>query len=241
MDFLNTLTQPQATARKADESTDRYAITGTEVGSYATTKPYVALNFMGWVDSSAYAAWSGLRPFTELEYEKACRGPLAPVADEYTWGTTGIAQAEGISNENLVNETAANAEANAVCLNDTAGPLRVGCFATATSTRVAAGASYWGIMELSGNVTDRPVSVGNANGRLFTGLHGDGVLTSAGAALVTNWPASGTASGAGCRGGDWRGGTAKLCVSDRSDAAETNTFGNYNFGFRAARSAPPGE
>ena len=28
---------------------------------------------------------------TELEYEKACRGTMAPVADEYAWGTASIA------------------------------------------------------------------------------------------------------------------------------------------------------
>jgi hypothetical protein len=37
VDFLNTLAQTQATAREANESDERYAITGTAVGSYATT------------------------------------------------------------------------------------------------------------------------------------------------------------------------------------------------------------
>ena len=44
VDFLNSLTQPQANARKYSGNTYRYAITGSTVGSYATTNPYVACN-----------------------------------------------------------------------------------------------------------------------------------------------------------------------------------------------------
>lgn len=38
----------------------------------------------------AYLDWSGLRPMTELEYEKAARGPLPPLAGEYAWGTADV-------------------------------------------------------------------------------------------------------------------------------------------------------
>jgi hypothetical protein len=38
----------------------------------------------------AYAAFAGLRPMTEFEYEKLCRGPKAPVAGEYAWGSSSI-------------------------------------------------------------------------------------------------------------------------------------------------------
>jgi len=31
-----------------------------------------------WADGVAFAAWAGLRPMTELEYEKVCRGPMEP-------------------------------------------------------------------------------------------------------------------------------------------------------------------
>ena len=34
---------------------------------------YIPLH-ISWSDMSAYLDWSGLRPMTELEYEKACRG-----------------------------------------------------------------------------------------------------------------------------------------------------------------------
>jgi len=255
VDFLNNLTQTQATARKADESTNRYAITGTEVGSYTTGKPYVALNYRNWADGTAYAAWSGMRPFTELEYEKACRGPLYPVANEYAWGTSGIAGSEGVytlsddglSTEGIATNYLVSASSGNALYTTTKftpnGPCRVGIFAAnaGNTGRVTAGSAYWGIMELSGNVWEHPVTVGNAAGRLFTGLHGTGVLTSTGTALVTGWPAPSTASGAGFRGGDWCNTSDYLRVSDRGNAADTYAARDNFSGFRAARSAPAGE
>jgi len=54
----------------------------------ATDQPQQACAWLHWSDDLGYAAWAGLRPMTELEYEKACRGPLKPVADEQAayWG-----------------------------------------------------------------------------------------------------------------------------------------------------------
>jgi len=37
---------------------------------------------LSWADGVALAAWAGLRPMTELELEKAVRGPREPVPDE---------------------------------------------------------------------------------------------------------------------------------------------------------------
>ena len=138
VDFLNTLTQTQATARKQDKPTPnyRYEITGTAVGSYATTKPYVACSYLSWMDGAAYTDWAGLRPMTELEFEKACRGTATPVANEYAWGNTSVTPVTGLTNDGLINEIASNSGANA-CSGNTGpgGPMRVGVFATASSTR----------------------------------------------------------------------------------------------------------
>jgi formylglycine-generating enzyme required for sulfatase activity len=59
--------------------------------TYETDTPHLACNWLGADGGAAYAAWAGLRPMTELEYEKACRGPLKPVPGENAWGTAGIA------------------------------------------------------------------------------------------------------------------------------------------------------
>jgi len=37
---------------------------------------------LSWADGAAFAAWAGLRPMTELELEKAVRGPSKPKPDE---------------------------------------------------------------------------------------------------------------------------------------------------------------
>ena len=44
-------------------------------------------NFLSWMDLAAYLDWAALRPMTELEFEKICRGPNPPIAGEYVWGT----------------------------------------------------------------------------------------------------------------------------------------------------------
>ena len=94
----------------------------------------------------------GIAANDRMEFEKACRGTAAAVADEYAWGSTNITQATGITNSGAGNETASNAGAN--CAYDfhasVQGPMRVGCFATSSSTRETAGATYYGIMEMSG-------------------------------------------------------------------------------------------
>ena len=142
------------------------------------------------MDGAAYSDWAGLRPLTELEYEKACRGTLTPVADEYVWGTATIADSAytlsnaGANNEGIASNYSSGAGNASYGTTDGSidGPLRVGIFAanSLNSGRMTAGASYYGIMELSGNLWERPVTIGNATGRGFTGLHGDGALDASG-------------------------------------------------------------
>ncbi len=192
-----------------------------------------ACNWLSWEHGCAFADWAGLRPMTELEFEKACRGPLDPVVNEYAWGDVMIIPTASILNSGSGQETAANGNCH---FNNNIGPYRVGIYATASSTRQAAGASYWGIMELSGNVWERAVMVGNgyATGRLFTGLHGDGRLTVLGNADVSFWPAT-DATGGGYRGGTSLYGSDYTRVSDRYNKAYGS---DYDRGWRGVRTAP---
>jgi hypothetical protein len=57
---------------------------------YGTDAPHLACNFLSWTEGLYYANWAGLRLMTELEYEKAGRGPLKPRPNEYAWGTNRI-------------------------------------------------------------------------------------------------------------------------------------------------------
>lgn len=207
---------------------------------------WIACGFISWMDGSAYLDWAGLRPMTELEFEKTCRGNEAAVANEYAWGTATRTNAGtgSIVNSGAINETSNTANANVCYGNVTGGPLRVGVFAGAATTRVQAGATYYGVMEMSGNLYERVVSNWYAEGRAFTGIHGDGLLSSAGNATTTLWPGLNTgevtdANGSGFKGGMWNSTTeSQIRVSDRQSIASQLTGRFAEYGFRGVRTAP---
>lgn len=235
--FLNSLTATQASARNPGQSSNRYAITGSHP-NFTASAPDRACNYLSWPDGVAYLDWSCLRPMTELEFEKACRGAASPVANEHAWGDTSLTNVTAVANAGTPSEVpSAPSGANAIYGANFEGPLRVGSFATAGSTRVQAGASFYGIMELTGNVWERTVIIGDAAGRSFTGLHGDGALGNSDA-NVTAWPDPDTAPVAGFRGGSWVSVTQRLPVSDRGAATFYDTSRNRERGFRGVRSAP---
>ena len=169
---------------------------------------WIAMGQLNWMDCCAYLDWAGLRPMTELEFEKVCRGNQAPVANEYAWGNAAATAAVILSSAGTNSEITTTTNANAVFNNGTGGLMRVGNFAKAATTRVQAGAAYYGVMEMSGNVWEPTVTVGNNQGRSFTGIHGDGSLSVNGNANVANWPGLNGGGevtghlGAGVRGAD---------------------------------------
>jgi uncharacterized protein (TIGR02145 family) len=173
---------------------------------------WIACNYLSWGDIAAYLDWAALRPMTELEYEKACRGNLPPVVNEYAWGTASATSLSALLNTSQTNEASNTAGANLVSNNAFSGPVKVGIFATASSTRISAGSGYYGIMELSGNVWEQTVPISNANARSFSNVMGDGTLATDGNAVVTTWPVS---SDVGIRGGSFTSVGAPNYVSDR--------------------------
>jgi len=241
VDFFNTLTDPQKTSRNitdsagkgSDAEVQRNTVSWTS-GDATCKTPDRGCNFLSWSDGIAFADWAGLRPMTELEFEKACRGPLLPVAREFAWGNTVAVRTTAITNDGTRCETAINGNSN--WYNGAGGPVRAGIYATASSTRQSAGASYWGIMDLSGNLHKRAVSIGSENNRAFLPETGDGALTPDGNANVRSWP-----GGAGFRGGGYADWNDRMHVSHRA-------FSNYQVsqrwataGFRAVRQAPTAE
>jgi len=161
---------------------------------------WIACNYLSWMDIAAYLDWAGLAPMTEILYERICRGastagPNASVLGEYAWGTTAIfGTPYTITGANLASEVASNASTTLGNANynsthpATNGPLRNGIFATASSDRITSGASFYGVMEMSGNLLEPCVAIGNVAGRGFTSVNGDGVLSNNGNANAANWP-----------------------------------------------------
>jgi formylglycine-generating enzyme required for sulfatase activity len=197
----------------------------------------IACNYLSWADVAAYLDWAGLRPMTELEYEKAGRAEAAALPDAYAWGSTNISAVSSIINQGQRTETRGNTDANAVYNNLVGGPLRVGGLAGLASSRQLSGAGRNGNTELSGNLWEYCITVGNSTGRDFTGAHGNGSLSPEGAANAPSWPGN-DAIGSGLRGGAWDSSEADLRISDRRRAAESIATRNNNQGGRGARSAP---
>jgi formylglycine-generating enzyme required for sulfatase activity len=204
---------------------------------------WIACNFVSARDGWAFMDWSGLRPMTELEFEKACRGPNEPVSGEYAWGTATIATQtyaitdRGTAQEQIVwNYSATGGNANYFYNASPFLPLRTGIFAAnALNTgRISAGAGYFGAMELSGNLLERTVRP-TPPADNFTGLHGDGAITQQGNAdvwIIDSWIATSN------RGGSFSTLDERLKVSDRSAG---NIAGrDWDTTFRACRSVPPG-
>jgi formylglycine-generating enzyme required for sulfatase activity len=293
VDFLNTLTYTQQ-ATRTPAGGPPYSTAGTYIygagfrnkikintsgisytvptipAIYATDYPYVTSDSFSWADLAAYLDWSGLRPMTELEFEKSCRGTITALPNEYVWGTTGIASSEytlsnvGANNESIATNystTVGNAAYTTTTpsLGSINGVVRVGIFAgtSGNTGRVTAGATYYGIMEMSGNQWERSITVGNAAGRSFTGLHGDGTLNKSGDATVDYWPGingnstattanttysgvTGVTGAAGScnRGGWWYGNAFYLEISNRNQAAKNDSNRNFIYTGRGVRLAP---
>lgn len=252
INFFNTLTDTQKIARditstvdgkQTDTLTGRNNVRWTsgdatlpDQGGGATYDT-VAMGYTNWGDYLAFLDWTGLRPMTELEFEKAARGPYPAVSGEYTWGTTSVTAATSISNAGKSNEVP-QIEANCVVGGSSGlgGPMRVGSTAAGKSTRVASGAGYYGAMDLSGNLLERTVTVGNSAGRSFQRrYHGNGTLTTAGGANVTSWPSH---SGGGQRGSAYYDAAAYGRTSDRRFAGYSDEFRSVFSGIRGVRSAP---
>lgn len=200
---------------------------------------HVAMTYISWADFAAYLDWSGLRPMSELEFEKAGRGPYPALASEYPWGSTTFTQATSITDGGLATEHAQSG-ANAIYSPDTTGvgPMRVGCLADGVATRIASGAGYYGAMNLGDNVLERLVTLGNATGRGFEGrYHGNGALDSSGDANVSTWPGT-SPNGTGNRGTFWNEDIMYARLSNRMNSSSAPAGRDNGNGGRGVRTAP---
>ena len=176
----------------------------------------LAMHFVSWFNLLAYAEFTGLRPMTEFEYEKICRGPIFPVAGEFAWGSVNLTLAHQtwmnivptwsswysdqlspsnpsghqarILNFNSGDERFAGINSGSFNAAMLYGVLysgshyqvtlravhRVGCFADSATTRQAAGATFWGVMNMTDNVNEMVVNATHSSGFVFNGHHGTG-------------------------------------------------------------------
>ena len=214
----------------------------------------IACNFLNAGDMMAYADWCGLRPLTELEFEKMARRPYPEVSlrGEYAWNTNGnFTPATGFQGVTAGTKGEKVNGGNVNAGDQLKGPVRCGVFALPSGSggnQVNAGASFWGVMELSGNLSELYYNV-NSEGRLFRGIsdkhHGSGKLDGSGKSNVDNnyWPEVPDAFA--LRGGSYRDVKERTCISDRernarvySTTTEVNSLRDSTVTFRLGRTAP---
>ncbi len=190
VDFLNNLTPNQAQELIIHEEDNYSGKISLNSNKYVSDQPNRPCSFVGWDDAMAFADWAGLRPMTEFEYTKAARGGLLPKGVDYPWGLEGKQYVQRIPDEN----------GNLI--------MRNGWDESKLSdeNKVYFGASNYGVMDLSGSLWERVISIGHKMGRSFRGTHGDGFLTEKGRATNSDWPNGDENSGGiGFRGGGFYG------------------------------------
>lgn len=185
----------------------------------------LACNYLSADDMLAYADWAALRPLSEAEYEKMSRPlfPDVPRPNEWPWNSAEassvkIPASSALTDAGKVSEKVPNANVNAG--NRITGPVRVGSFAKGATSQQEAGASYWGVMELAGNLAEICYNMNVNKGRTFTGntraSHGNGILAANGDTDVSTsyWPH--TAVDFAVKGGSYlTTTTSQMQVSDR--------------------------
>ncbi len=191
--FLNSLSPDQQLVRDISSDANYIGDGGsiTKAGeAYKTPFPDKPCRFVGWDDAMAYADWAGLRPMTEFEFTKACRGGGKPIANQFPWGTSQKIQIQRLPDQNGVLSMLNEMEEAA--MSDQHKPLF--------------GASHYWVMDLAGSLWERVITIGHESGRKFKGNHGDGVLNEAGNANTLGWPIGDeNAGGVGFRGGGFYG------------------------------------
>lgn len=217
----------------------------------------IACNYMNVRDMLAYADWAGLRPLSEMEYEKMCRSyyPAVPEKGSYAWGTKKLDPPSAeILRSGYPDEKVASGNANwgNVC----GGPLRVGSFGSRPDPSLEnGGGSFWGCMDLSGNLAEMYYNVNgrgltlveeSGSGTSLTGhntSHGNGMIGVEGeydgAQRADLWNKD--PNNIALRGGSFADEAPLLRTSDRTwfrNGVKSYTERNNTVTFRLGRTAP---
>lgn len=271
VNFLNAISTTQAANRGIHAAGEYKSVRGSITiinGNYLAEHPDWACGFLGWADGAAFADWAALRPYTELEYEKAARGPINAVTNEYAWGSKKIVHGDSIFEASGILAITENGDefirGNANFKPDSVdfgnkksmafkggegmfGPVRVDVFESRAYTfdepnkREASGAGYYGALGLTGGLFERVISTGSERGRLFTGSHGDGQISYSGLArnMVEDWPDR-LGQGLALRARNYAFDTRSLQMANRGFGSYPAYYRASGMGFRAARTAEIG-
>lgn len=225
-DFLNMLPDATASGFYSATTSNGYTITYTSGSAYglryAASSANRGNNFMNWTDATNYASWCGMRPMTEMEFEKSARGGGA-TAYTYPWGNS----TPSTTTYTVDSGTHTNYYAN---YNNAGGakPINVGHYLSGDIVRTdeQTGASPYGVTDMGGSLWEHLINCAATT----TPANGDGTTT-----VPASWPSA--SAGKGVRGGSWYYTSDYLRVSARGSAGWTDTDRTNYVGFRPARTA----
>lgn len=191
---------------------------------YSAVDRFAAKNYLSTNDMWSFLSWAGLRPMTEMEYEKACRDTGSD-ARTYPWGSS----LPDTDTYNPPNEGGTH-KRNFANHNNTSGGqkvLDVGRYMAGDVYRTPeqTGASPYGIADLVGNAGEHVIACS------YTTVPDNGSGT---VAWPSNWPAAGSTQ-KGLRGGDWSMSSSFVDVSRRTYIPWTNTTRDTYVGGRGVR------
>lgn len=196
-------------------------LSGTGYHNNVSDGTNLACNFLNAEDMLAYADWCGLRPLSEMEFEKMCRPfyPYLPPRGEFAWNSVWLKTPTAVLDPGTRTEYPREGDANTNSRGIIGAPMRCGAFAVNAASREQMGATFWGVMDVSGNLSELYYNV-NTQGRVFRGTtavcHGDGTLGADGRANVQQvlWPVNHDAFT--LKGGSFHDKDSLLMVSDRT-------------------------
>ena len=210
-------------------------------GNEATDGLTLACNYIGYSSNWVfdYLDWAALRPMTEMEFEKICRGPSSVygglISYETPWSLNGsisvnYTYVNGVVNSGAADEAPANTGIGLIHggTNNPQGPRRVGSTYSGATDRYYAGSSYYGVADMGGNVAEAVFrSYGSAP--LLRTDHGDGNNYTS-PSRPSTWNNT-----YGYKGGYWAEGYNYFAISDRYYMANNSSYSSYYIGGRGCR------
>lgn len=213
--FLNSLSQPED--RIIHEEKDYNGSIAFNSGVFSTENPNRPCPFVSWNDAMAYADWAGLRPMTEFEYTKAARGTVLPEEIDYPWGLDSKEHIQRLPDE----------DGNLVMLNGWSESD------LSDETKKYFGASYYWVMDLSGSLWERVITIGHEKGRSFKNTHGDGILSEQNTSNE-DWPLGDDGHGGiGFRGGGFYGYDREYHIFNPFSPIALRPYGGWHGGMRS--------
>jgi formylglycine-generating enzyme required for sulfatase activity len=194
---------------------------------FTTDAPDRAYNLISWNDAKAYLSWCGLRPMTEMEFEKAARGTDANGTNkrQFPWGDTMPDEETAL----IDGGTHTAHFCNWGVAEGGGKPVPSGWY-LAKYADEKNGASPYGVADLAGNLWEQVVlctwqqPLANGNGSIIP---------------PDSWPPPET--GKGWRGGGWGYVASDMRISARGSPAWAKprwheAVRRVNIGIRGARS-----